>query len=289
MKLKYNFDYIKKYCEENNIVLLEDYSDQHLNSLFVIKTKCSNIECDKKCEKEIRQFFINSLCKDCSAIKRLKTLEQNNLAKYGYKNVFQIPEIKDKLKETCLNRYGVENPSMNEDIKDKKKKTLLKNYGVENMYHSEVLVERLKKSIREKYGVDNVSQNPDISEKQQKSYKIKDYVLPSGRVLHYQGYENFALDKLIYEDKIDESQIITSRKEVPHIYYYMKDDENKKHIHFVDIYIKNLNKCIEVKSTWTFKKHYEKVLAKQKAGKEQGLLYEIIVYDVKGKIVEHLI
>ena len=46
------------------------------------------------------------------------------------------------------------------------------------------------------------------------------------------------------------------------------------------------NKCIEVKSTWTFKKQKEIVLLKKIAAKELGYLYEIWVYDNKGNKAE---
>ncbi len=62
--------------------------------------------------------------------------------------------------------------------------------------------------------------------------------------------------------------------------YYEYND--KQHVHFVDIFIKSQNRCIEIKSTWTFEKH--NVLLKQKAAKELGYPYrdEIWVYDRKG-------
>jgi hypothetical protein len=77
---------------------------------------------------------------------------------------------------------------------------------------------------------------------------------------------------------MDESNIITGCKNVPKIFYI--DDNKKQRVHFVDIYIPSQNRCIEVKSTWTFIK--PNVLNKQKAAKELGYNYEIWVYDKKG-------
>ena len=85
--------------------------------------------------------------------------------------------------------------------------------------------------------------------------------------------------------KIDEEDILTSRKDVPDIWY--TDQINKKHKHYVDIFIKSLNKCIEVKSNWTFNKNKEIVFLKQNAAKELGYSYEIWVYDEKGNCNEH--
>jgi hypothetical protein len=54
----------------------------------------------------------------------------------------------------------------------------------------------------------------------------------------------------------------------------------------VDIFIPCQNKCIEVKSTWTFITQKETIFLKQQAAKELGYLYEIWVYDGKGNKVE---
>ena len=37
---KYDFNRLDKYCKENNVTLLEDYSQQSLNSLSKIKGNC---------------------------------------------------------------------------------------------------------------------------------------------------------------------------------------------------------------------------------------------------------
>ena len=122
--------------------------------------------------------------------------------------------------------------------------------------------------------------NDEISEKQQKnSYKLKEFKYPSGKIIYFQGYENRALNDLLNLN-IDENDIIISRKDVPEIYYI--DENNIKHRHCVDIYVKSLNKCIEVKSIWTYNVNKDKVIEKQLTGKKLGYLYEIWIYDKKG-------
>jgi hypothetical protein len=108
-------------------------------------------------------------------------------------------------------------------------------------------------------------------------------VFPSGNKISYQGFENYALNNLIINEKIYESDIITGCKNVPIIWY--NDKDNKKHRHYVDIYIPLQNRCIEVKSTWTAEKKKDYIFLKQKAAKELGYNYEIWVYDGKGNIV----
>lgn len=82
------------------------------------------------------------------------------------------------------------------------------------------------------------------------------------------------------ESGIFEEDIVTEADRVPEIWYI--DGENKKHRHYVDIYIKSLNRFIEVKSEWTLKLQVEFMSYKQNAAKTIGYEYEIWIYDHKG-------
>ena len=104
-------------------------------------------------------------------------------------------------------------------------------------------------------------------------------------IIDYQGYENFALDTLLLIEKINEDDIISSRKNVPEIWY--NDKNGKRRRHYVDFYIKSQNRCIEVKSTWT-NQEKNNVFEKQKAAKDLGYKYEIWIYDKNGNILETL-
>ena len=81
---------------------------------------------------------------------------------------------------------------------------------------------------------------------------------------------------------VNEDNIITGYYGVPEIWYY--DNNGIKRRHYVDIFIPSQNKCIEVKSTWTFQ--LKNVLLKQYYGKKLGYNYEIWVYNTKGYKVE---
>ena len=134
-------------------------------------------------------------------------------------------------------------------------------------------------------GYENPQQNSEIAEKTAKnSYRRKTYLLPSGKELICQGYEPFALDKLINEENIDENDIVTGCKNVPTIWY--NDDSGKKHRHYVDIFIKSQNRCIEVKSTWTAEMKKSNIFLKQNSGKQLGYSYEIWIFNKKKEIVE---
>jgi len=118
-------------------------------------------------------------------------------------------------------------------------------------------------------------------EKQIKSsYSKKEYTFPSGKKENIQGYENFALDELIINEKNDESNIIIGVKNVPEIWY--SDENNIEHRYYVDIFIPSQNKCIEVKSLYTYNKNKKINILKSEAAKKLGFIYEFWIYDNKG-------
>jgi hypothetical protein len=307
-KIIYNKDYLNSYCSENNIVLTKLYNNTNRDTK--IEGKCLTENCLYDFNKVFRQLVKSGgYCNKCSKIKHQNNIKQAVLKKYGVENVFQLNEIKEKLiktniskygtpspnqneeirqktKNTCLEKYGVENPLKSQDVKMKIEKTCVEKYGVNNPLKSNIVREKAKKYYLNKYGVEYNSQVPEILEKASKnSYRKKTYIFPSGKEISCQGYEPFALDKLVKEENVSEEDIVTGCKNVPTIWY--DDEENKKHRHYVDIFIPNQNRCIEVKSTWTIRKEkQDNIYLKQEAAKQLGYNYEIWVYNAKKELVE---
>ena len=237
---------------------------------------------NKKKETYLKNYGVENP-NQCKEI-RDKT-KQTNLEKYGCEYGFQNEEIKTKVKQTNLDRYGYEYGFQNEEIKAKIVQTCLAKYGVKYITQSKDFRDKSKQTNLEKYGVEYVSQNPDILEKMTKNmYKSKEYIMPSGNVIQIQGYEHYALDYLLQTEYICETDIVTGCKNVPTIWYI--DIDGKKRRHFVDIFIPNQNRCIEVKSTWTAHINKDTIFLKQLAAKELGYNYEIWVYNEKGQIVD---
>jgi len=211
-------------------------------------------------------------------------IKATNLDKYGVEYNIQREDIKEKIKEMNLEKYGVEYSFQREDVKEKIKSTNLARYGVESNIQREDIKKKIKTTNLERYGVEYVSQNPIIAERMIKmSYNKKDYILPSGKIIKIQGYENYALDELI-ANNINEYDIITGCSKVPEIWYI--DKNGKKRRHFVDIFIPSCNKCIEIKSAWTMETQKDIVFLKQEAAKKLGYLYEIWIYSKDGKKVD---
>ena len=207
-------------------------------------------------------------------------IKETNLQNLGVEYPSQNEDIRNKIKETNLQNLGVKYPSQNEEVQNKTKQTCLEKYGCEYSLQSEDIKNKTKQTCLEKYGYEHPFQNSEIMEKSIKqNYKKKEYTFPSNKIIEIQGYESFALDELIINEKIDESDIITGIQNVPVIWY--NDENGKKHRHYVDIFIPSQNKCIEVKSIWTYEKQIDIVLLKQKAAKELGYKYSIWIYNNK--------
>ena len=88
-KLRYNYEFLQQYCDENKIVLKKDYSKEKVVRDTIIEAKCVN--CDNDCIKNFRLMLsIGCFCK-------IHTNENRN----------------EKVKKTCLEKYGFENPFQN--------------------------------------------------------------------------------------------------------------------------------------------------------------------------------
>jgi len=209
-----------------------------------------------------------------------QNMKNNNFQKYGVEHVLQIPEVRKQIIKTNLEKYGAENPQQNSKIKEKTNLTNLEKYGTKNYFETKECQEKIKQTSLKKYGVEHHSQNSEVAERMLKgSFNKKQYIMPSGKIIDYQGYENFAFDELINIEKNEEDDLIISRKEVPELWYM--DKLGKKRRHYVDMFIKSQNRCIEVKSNWT-NQDKNNVFEKQKAAIELGYTYEIWIYDAKG-------
>jgi hypothetical protein len=267
---------------------------------------CKEMGKIKIIETNFKKFGYDNAMKN----ETIKEKQKNTiLEKYGVEHISQVDKIKEKIKNTCLKKYGTEFSLQSEEVKKKSRETNKNKYGFENPQQNKIIKDKTmatnviryncksplgnlliqQKSVEcniKKYGVPHHSQNSTIANKiLNNSYTTKKYKMPSGKIIDYQGYENFALDELLNIEHILEEDIITNRKDVPEIWY--DDKKNKKRRHFVDLFIKSQNRCIEVKSTWT-NQDKNNVLEKQQAAINLGYKYEIWVFDKNGNKLEVL-
>jgi len=165
-KVKYDINMLINFCDENNILLMDDYSDKFINRDSKIEGICKNDCCENIFNKSFRELLkINGFCQDCSKENGKLKIIETNLKKYGVDNPMKNEECKKKLKQSILKKYGVEHNSQSEIIKNKKRETCIEKYGVEYILQSKQVREQIKKTNIQKYGVENPHQNNEIKEK----------------------------------------------------------------------------------------------------------------------------
>jgi glutathione peroxidase-family protein len=260
-----------------------------------------NEEVKKKMRETSRKNYGVDFPSQSEIIK--EKIRQTCLAKFGVPSVFQSQEIKAKIREAMIEIYGVAHSLQNPESLEKRKATMLERFGAEHSFQNAQLFEKYKNTMRERYGTEHALQNPEIYAKykaffvehygvehpsqvpeilakmQKSCFKMKEFIFPSGEVVLCQGYENFCLGDLVKEG-YDENDIVNGVVSVPVIPYTMEDGN---HRYFPDIFIPKENKLIEIKSSYTMEKHLQKNLAKAKACVDMGYVFELRIYDRKGK------
>ncbi len=128
-----------------------------------------------------------------------------------------------------------------------------------------------------KYNVKSPSHIPEVFEKMQynRFKKRHSLITPSGKILKLQGFEP-QVYKILLEEGYEESKIIYKKSEMPQIFYFLN---NKKKRYYPDFFIKDENIIIEVKSKYTYEVELEKNKLKEKASREIGFNYRLIIYD----------
>jgi hypothetical protein len=248
---------------------LSPYNEELLTNIL----KEGDAILDGSYNKFNQRMQIDFLCK-CGA-KTNKRFEMLNVHRMPYCKECSLKEHAIRGKNTCMQKYGVENAGMVPEIKKIINDAYIKKYGMHPLKTEEVKNKRVKTCL-EKYG-GHPNQNKEVQVKSEAtSYHYKEYMMPSGNIIKYQGYENLALNELIHI--YDEEDILTGRANIPIINYYI---DNTKHVYFPDLFIKSENKIIEVKSEWTIKLKRGNIEEKASATIKAGYKYEIWVYNDK--------
>lgn len=164
--------------------------------------------------------------------------------------------------------------------KEDHKKRIFEKYNGKHFTQTEEYKENMRKACYKKYGFNSPMQHPDVFEKSKRnSFKRHLYLTPDNNELLLQGYEPFAIDKLLFEFNISEYDIKTKASEIPEIFL------DESHRYYPDLYVKSLNKIIEVKSEYTVACNKELNIKKHLRTKELGYNHEIwICYPKENKI-----
>ena len=205
----------------------------------------------------------------------VKTHKATCMEKYGVEHHWLVEEINQKRIDTFQINYGADNPMKSETIQNKIEQNNLEKYGYKNTFQVPAFIEKIKIKTKEtslsKYGVKHYTQaSKDVST----GYRWKEYKLPSGKIIKFQGYEDKLLDELL--EDYNEDEILTSRKDMPEFWY--KDAEGKKHRYFPDIYIPKTNTIYEVKSEYTLNINLELNELKFQSVRDSGYNFNLKIY-----------
>ena len=128
-ELKYSYESLQKFCNENGIELCRDYSQEVVRRETKIEGKCRNEGCNELFNKVFRELKQNMTpyCIKCTYNKALEKRKQTSLKKYGVEHSLQYDKFKNKAYQSNIDRYGVKYVSQNKEIKEKTQNTCLKN------------------------------------------------------------------------------------------------------------------------------------------------------------------
>lgn len=291
-KRKHTLDSVKKHFEEQGCKLLATiYQNPRIKMEYICK-------CGNKSEIVYDKFKLGRRCQKCAGNEKLtfefvqkyfkeqecelletEYINSGELMKYRCKCGNESRIVWDSFKQghRCKKCAGLEKLTIEFVKKEFKKQgcqlleTEYKNSGELMKYlckcgnESRIIWDSFKTGRRcRQCGFDK-------SDKSGKTHK--DYILPSGKIIRIQGYENIALDELIKVYKEDD--IITNKREMPKINYNFEDKQKR---YYPDIWIKSINKIIEIKSTWTYKRDLDKNKLKEIATKKLNFDFEFWVY-----------
>ena len=252
--MKFTKVLLEEIISEGGAIILEDYP--RYNQRLKVKFRCS---CGSETMKRFEMLNLYRLpyCDKCSLVIKEKRKQDTNMQKYGFINTGSVKEIKDKIHNTFQEKYGG-HPKLTDKVQEKWKATCLEKYG------------------------GHPNQNKEVQIKSEaNSYHYKTYMMPSGNLVKYQGYEDIALDELV--QLYEEEDLGIGRSNIPTIEYYVNET---KHVYFPDFFIKSENKIIEVKSQWTIQLKRGNIEEKAVATVKAGYKYEIWVYSDKKVKVE---
>lgn len=244
---------LTKFIEKlGKTISVEDLPEE---SHKIVKVKCDIPECGKEKDLVYRKYTKNT----------------NNFTR-PYTCSIECANKLGKSKQTKFDKYGDENFNNME----KNKQTKLENHGDENYNNRK----QAEETCIETYGVENPMQNSEIIAKSKKnSYKLKEYTLPSGKIVKVQGCENFALD-ILFKEGYNEKDLFINDKDIENhigqIWYIGKDNRNHRYV--PDIYIISENKIIEVKSTWTYVCKKDSIFLKRQKCIDMGMNFDFMVF-----------
>jgi len=240
-------------------------------------------------------------CKNCKWIKFKATCKE----KYGFENPMVSDTIKNRYKESIIEKYGVDNISKSEDIKSKKRQTTYENYGVSVPAKSNVVKDRMKKSCQFKYGYDWYMESEDFKNKAKEFCLINygvdnpfksDVVkikIKNSLIRKYGKDHPMRVEEIFNRQKINSLRfkrhmgiLYQGSYELDFIEFCFSRSINIEKgpsisyvdgTYYPDFFIRERNLIVEIKSSYTLQKEYDKNIRKKNQCIEDGYRFLFIV------------
>jgi hypothetical protein len=169
MSIKYTKELLNNYCQENNVKLIKDYSNEKIRCDMSLEGNCSNNDCVNTFKKSFKHLIKNGpFCNQCIRGKNRNCIIFNWKLLQSYCSEKNIKLDKDYSKEKlCVNTRitGICETIHCENNFDCKFRNLIE-FGAlcRNCFYKK-RTDITKKSNKEKYGVEYVSQVQEIRQK----------------------------------------------------------------------------------------------------------------------------
>ena len=185
--------------------------------------------------------------------------------------------VRNKIEQTNIIKYGTKAPTQNLEVLERRTNNFIEKYGVPHHMNLESVIKKIKENNNEKYGSDWYLGSEFRTHM---GYAIKEYTTPSGKIVKYQGYENFLLDELY--SKYNDDDVINTPESIQYL-----DIFGFKHRYHPDCRTSE-DILYEVKSPYTFEKGKENnvLYNKIKYSLEHCEQYVLVIYEKNGDIVD---
>lgn len=169
MSIKYTKELLDNYCQENNVKLIKDYSNEKIWCEMSLEGKCTNIDCVNTFRKLFKNLIKNgSLCIQCSKSKKTNCIIFNWKLLQSYCFEKNVKLDKDYSKEKLSVNTRINGICEVNECKNKfdcKFRSLIQSGALCNECFYKKRTDITKKSNKEKYGVEFVSQVKEFREK----------------------------------------------------------------------------------------------------------------------------
>ena len=141
---------------------------------------------------------------------RFENIQKTFKEAYGVESNFQLPEVKEKSKETLLRKYGVDSSAKIPEVREKAKQTCIDKYGVPNFTQTQDYKVKVRNTSLKKYGSPNHMQRNmkhlDIWNDREKFEEYLESLSSKPTVYDLALYFNLTDRTVVYE-KIHEWQL----------------------------------------------------------------------------------